>query len=320
MKSLLTLLFCLISIAYVHAQVPVRPPSPEEIEIRIPVQGGDLVGTLAIPRNFNKGVIVLLIGGAGQIDRNGNVSSDRGNYSLQYLSRHLAEAGIASLRYDKRGIAASAPLAKAEEDLRIEDYVVDAAAAIAFLRLDVRFDKVVVAGHGEGALIGMLAAQGKADAYISIAGEALPAGERIKERFKSQAPQARQTLYAKLDSLVAGQTVHVVSSLDALLFRPNAQPYLRSWFRYDPRLEIGKLDIPVLVLQGTCDIEVPTACGQLLQKAQPSATLRLIEGMNHILRTVDGCNEMANMATYSDKDLPITPELVAAVVGFVQGL
>jgi hypothetical protein len=320
MKSLLYLLLIVWAATMLQAQSPALPAVPKEKEIILPVTGGSLVGTLAIPKRFKQGPVVLLIAGSGPTDRNGNNPLGGKNNSLQYLAHHLAEAGIASLRYDKRMIGASKFPGLQEGDLRFEDYVQDAVAWIDYLRQDKRYAKLIVAGHSEGALIGMLAAVGKADAFVSIAGAGKPAVDLLKDQLKAQNMQPLEVLYAKLDSITAGQRVHVMTATDMMLFRPSVQPYMQSWLRYDPRVEIAKLDMPVLLVQGTRDIQVPESDAQALMAAHPRARLAIVVGMNHVFRLVDSEDPAANWATYSDIHLPIASELVTAVVEFVQVL
>lgn len=100
------------------------------------------------------------------------------------------------------------------------------------------------------------------------------------------------------------------------LFRPSVQPYMISWFRYDPQVEIRKLSIPVLLIQGTNDIQVPVEEANRLAAARPEATLVLVEKMNHLLKPVEGDRE-ANVKTYNDPNLPIAPELAGYIKAFV---
>src|SRR6476469_1360645 len=117
---------------------------------------GDLFGTLMLPANFSKGPVALIIAGSGPTDRNGNNPVMK-NESLRMLAQGLATHAIASLRYDKRGIAESKAAMKGEANLRFEDYIKDAQDWIDLLKKDKRFTKVVVIGHSEGSLIGMVA-------------------------------------------------------------------------------------------------------------------------------------------------------------------
>ena len=144
-------------------------------ELKTPT--GTLHGTLLAPESKKPVPVVLIISGSGPTDRDGNSAILPGkNDSLKMLAEGLAAKGIASLRYDKRGIGESAGAMTAEKDLRFETYIDDAAAWAAKLKKDPRFSRVVIAGHSEGSLIGMVAAQkGAAAAYVSIAGLARPA-------------------------------------------------------------------------------------------------------------------------------------------------
>jgi hypothetical protein len=101
------------------------------------------------------------------------------------------------------------------------------------------------------------------------------------------------------------------------LFRPSVQPYMISWFKYDPQKEIVKLKKPVLIVQGTTDIQVTVADANRLQAAKPDAKMVQIEGMNHVLKAAEA-DRMKNIQTYSQPDLPLHPELAPAIVSFIQ--
>ena len=117
-------------------------------------------------------------------------------------------------------------------------------------------------------------------------------------------------------SLLAGKAVANVNPDLYALFRPSVQPYLISEYKYDPAKEIAKLRIPVLIVQGTHDIQVDVKDARLLAAADPRAKLLLIDGMNHIL--VDAPAERAaNIATYSEPQLPLDPHLVPAIARFL---
>jgi len=100
------------------------------------------------------------------------------------------------------------------------------------------------------------------------------------------------------------------------LFRPSIQPYMISWLKYDPAVELKKLKIPVLIIQGTTDIQVSVVDAKLLSAAKPDAKLLLIDKMNHILRTVDGDRD-ANLATYNNASLPLADGFVKEIADFI---
>lgn len=279
---------------------------------------GDVFGTLTTPKTTATIPVALIIAGSGPTDRNGNNPMMK-NESLRYLAYGLASNNIASLRFDKRGIAESKAAGKSEADLRFEDYINDAKQWIGLLKKDKRFSKLVVIGHSEGSLIGMIAALNHADGFVSIAGAGRPADKIIKEQLATQPQIIKDTSYAIIDSLVTGKTVAHVNLALYSLFRPSVQPYMISWFQYDPAREIQKLKIPVLVVQGTNDLQVSAADAKLLANANPKAQLVMINNMNHVLKIVEG-DQQANAAAYRNPDLPVSHELINSVAGFIKGV
>jgi uncharacterized protein len=281
---------------------------------------GTLYGTLEVPSGSGSFPVVLIHAGSGPTDRDGNSPALPGkNDSLKMLAEALAKQGIASLRYDKRAIAASAKAATREEDLRFETYIDDAVAWGKLLRKDKRFGKLTMLGHSEGALILSVAAQRlPADAYISIAGAGSPAGKIILEQLRPQLPPDLMTqVEGIVDSLNRGELVENTPPQLAALFRNSVQPYLISWFKYDPASEVAKLKMPVLILQGDTDIQVRVADAKLLAAAQPAAKLVIVNGMNHLFKLVEA-DQTKQLASYGDPTLPVAPRLIAEIVSFVK--
>ena len=174
-------------------------------------------------------------------------------------------------------------------------------------------------GHSEGALILSVAAQKlPADGYISIAGPGSPAGKVILDQLRLQAPpDLMKQIEGIVDSLNRGQAVQNTPPQLAALFRDSVQPYLISWFKYDPAAEIAKLKMPVLILQGDTDVQVHVADAKLLAAAQPAAKLVIVNGMNHVFKLVDA-DQAKQVASYSDPTLPVAPKLVAEIAAFVK--
>lgn len=291
------------------------PGTFTESGMTLQTSSGNIQGTLCLPMAKGSYPVALIIAGSGPTDRNGNNPYMKNNSLLQ-LSHALARAGIASLRYDKRGIAASTDAGKNEADLRFSDYVHDASAWVDTLKKDTRFSGICIIGHSEGSLIGMLSAA-KADRFISIAGPGEPAAKTIRRQLADQPETIKQDAYPRLDSLENGLLVKTVPPLLISLFRPSVQPYLISWFRYDPSVEIAKLKIPVLILQGREDIQVNADDAQKLAAANKNASLLLIDHMNHVLKNVTG-SRADNLKTYNNPDLPVSEELTNAVISFIR--
>lgn len=276
---------------------------------------GDIYGTFTSPGKFKKIPVALIIAGSGPTDRNGNNSRMK-NDGLKMLAHSLANENIASIRFDKRGIAESIKAAKSEAELRFEDYINDAKQWIELLKKDKRFSKVIVIGHSEGSLIGMIAALPKADKYISIAGVGQSADKVLKEQLAAQPQGIKDISFAVIDTLAMGRKVANINPMFYSLFRPSVQPYLISWFKYDPQAEIKKLTIPILILQGTNDIQVSTEDAKRLSKANKKSQLVFIKNMNHILKITEGDRD-ANIATYNNPALAISEELVKCIVLFI---
>lgn len=277
---------------------------------------GNIFGTLTEPKGFKKGQVVLIIAGSGPTDRDGNNPSMTCD-AYKKIAYELAKNNIASLRYDKRGIAESVASVERESDLVFDNYVQDAAAWITLLKADKRFKNVVVIGHSEGSLIGMCAAyQAKADKYISVAGIGRPASDLLKEQLEAQGAEVKRLAFPLIDSLVQGLSVNVVDPSMQSIFRPSVQPYLISWFKYNPLASIKQIKVPVLLIQGTNDIQVPVEDAKRLLVAKPSAKLMLIDGMNHVLRLSDREREK-NLATYNNPELPLAVGLMDAIIAFI---
>ena len=301
------------------AQSPGGPGRSEAISLTTPT--GLLHGTLLMPAaSAARLPVVLIHAGSGPTDRDGNSPLLAGaNNSLKLLAEALAAEGIASVRFDKRGVAGSVAAARREDDLRFDTYIEDAAAWVTRLRGDARFSTVTVIGHSEGSLIGMVAARrAGASAFVSIAGGGRPAQDIIREQLKQQLPPAMLASAERgIASLAAGKPADSTPPELASLFRPSVQPYLISWFRYDPAKEIAALSVPLLIAQGTTDLQVSVADARLLAAAAPHAKLVLIDGMNHVFKAAAG-DQTAQMRSYGDPTMAVVPALVTAIVELVR--
>jgi pimeloyl-ACP methyl ester carboxylesterase len=292
----------------------------EDVTLKTPT--GDIFGTLEIPAAPAPVPIALIIAGSGPTDRNGNSPALPGsNNSLKMLAEALAENGIASLRYDKRGIAASRAAMTTEADLRFNNFIDDAEAWIKMLGEDKRFSTITVIGHSEGSLIGMVAArEANADGFVSLEGAGRKAQDILTEQLKAQLPPDLMAQTEKvLTTLSSGAIPDSTPPMLAALFRPSVLPYLVSWFKYDPAEEIGKLEVPALVIQGTTDIQTSMTDANALAAGNKSAKLVTIEGMNHILKEVSG-DRLAQVPKYSDPTLPVMPKLIEQIVAFIKSV
>ncbi|PQJ09468.1 hypothetical protein CJD36_019705 [Flavipsychrobacter stenotrophus] len=287
-------------------------------DITMTRDGAVIHGTLTMPDVKGKVPVVLLIAGSGPTDRDGNNTMGVTAASYRLLADSLRNAGIACVRYDKRGIGESAAASKSEADMSFDDIVNDAAGFVGMLNKDERFSGVIVAGHSEGSLVGMVAAgKGGVKKYISISGIADPADKVLKVQLASFPQNVRENADVVMDSLKKGYSVANVHADLMMLFRPSIQPYMRSWLKYDPQAEIKKLKIPVMLVQGDNDVQVATSNAQQLKKALPVAKLVIFKDMTHVLKDAAHDHEK-NMATYKNAALPLTPGLASTIISFIK--
>jgi len=297
-----------------------EPPSYlVQTDVSIPIDHGQhrLYGTLTLPKGIKNPPVVLIIAGSGPTDRDGNQPKMKSNI-YKILADSLAKHGIASLRYDKRGVGQSKIENLDETQLRFEMYADDAAAWIHWLKNQHHFSKIAVLGHSEGSLLGILAIEKEpADLFISVAGPGRPIDVILKEQLAEQSESLAKQAAPIIDSLKAGYKVNNVPKKLRVLFRPSIQPYLMSWMKYDPAREIAKLDIPVLIIQGTTDLQVKPEDAKILADNAKNGKLVIIEGMNHVFRKAPK-SKLKNILTYTNPKLPIMGEFVEAIVNFVK--
>lgn len=297
-----------------------------EREVTLARDFGTLHGTLAEPER-DSNVAVLLIAGSGPTDRDCNSPLGLRTNSFRYLADELQKAGIASLRYDKRGIGASA-FDKPEKMAKVvfEDFVGDATAWAEYLFAQ-GYRKIVLAGHSEGALIALCAAQDnpRITAIISVAGPGFPFDEIIKKQLSRQLPLTEMALYIQAEGIIAslkrGERAADIPQPLAALFHPSVQPFLISIFRYDPRTLIRSLEIPVLIVQGDNDLQVTVDNAEALAEAQPQAHKAIITGMTHPLKkSADTTLQGQMTSVYSNSTLSLDPDFAQAVTAFINEL
>lgn len=309
MKPIITLLFFLFA-SVIHAQ----SITEESVEI------GELKGTLSLPEEESN-TAILLIAGSGPTDRNGNSALGLNNNSLKMVAHQLTEGGYTVLRFDKRGIAESKGAVTDPSSLRFDHFVDDAKSWLGLLS-DKGYTNLIIIGHSQGSLVGMLAAQGNRNvkALVSIAGLAEDSGEAIVRQLNAQSPVLAEDARINIDSIKAGYTVTRFNPYLISIFGPAIQPFLKSYIAYTPAKEIQKLNIPVLIINGTNDLQVGVDQASSLKEAYSSGEIIIIEGMNHVLKDVPENDLTANAASYNNPELPLSDGLVASILNFINKL
>jgi uncharacterized protein len=306
-KSIFTIIGCMFAL-YLTAQ--------KTDTIFVTIDGAKLHTVLTTPKSAEKVPLAIFIAGSGPTDLDGNNPMMKNN-SLRYLSDALVANNIATLRFDKYGIAQSADPNFDESKLTFDRYVNDVQSLIAQMK-EKGFSDIYIVGHSEGSLIGLAALQTiKVKGFISVAGAGFPADEILKTQLKPQLqPDMYNTTVVLIDSLKNGNQVTSAPMLLYSIFRPSVQPYLISWFNYSPVELMSKISCPSLILQGDKDVQITVTDAQNLANAATNGKLVLIKGMNHILKTIQG-DVQENMASYSNPDLPINQELSNSIINFI---
>jgi esterase/lipase len=288
-------------------------------EINLLVRKATISGTIYTPVSPQKPPIVLIISGSGPTDRNGNSLALPGkNNCLLQIAEALAHNGIASLRYDKRIIGKSRLAQGMREDsLVFSDMIDDAEQLYHFLEKS-GYKEIYIVGHSEGSLIGMALAQRvKPEGYVSIAGSGRKAADILKEQLAALPEQLKTDGYTIIDSLESGHLVKKVNPSLLAAFRPSVQPYMISWFSYDPATIISSLKCRILILQGSNDLQVKEKDAEALKQANPNAKLVIIKNMNHVLKEVESADQNENVKAYSNPALTVMPELTNEIINFI---
>lgn len=311
MKIYIALLLFITSFSIYSQEKTVKT---EEIQI-----DSILKGTLFSPEKISKKTkLVILIAGSGPTNRNGNSTIGGVNNSLKFLAEGLTQNGIAVFSYDKRGLNKVGNKTLEEKSVVFEDFINDAKNVISYFKSQKKYSKIIIAGHSEGSLIGMVASFKNADGYISIAGAGRPIDEILSEQIAKNAPFLKDATDKGLAILKEGKTFENKMPMLESLFRESIQPYMISWIKYNPQNELKKLQIPILIINGTKDLQVPPSDAELLNKANPKSELKIIENMNHVFKEIK--NDDDNIKSYSNPKLPVIPELIESISKFTNSI
>lgn len=299
-------------------QVYEAPVISGESDIYVSTSYGNLIGNLVVPEKKEHYPVAIIIAGSGPTDRDGNNPMMGSGYIYRNLAIELQKRGIASLRYDKRGIGASADALIREEDLRFDYYVNDVVDWVKKIRDRDDISSIFLIGHSQGSLLAILAAQKvEVDGIISIAGMGRPMADVLEDQLSEQPEPYSSEAIEILNSLRQGQMVHDVSKELAPIFRVQVQPFLLSAMRYNPKAEIAKLDIPILIIHGTTDLQVTVQDAKILHNANKKSQLIIIDNMNHVMRNAT-TDRQSNLNTYGNPELPFSEGFLENTIKFIQ--
>ncbi|MFC3077574.1 alpha/beta hydrolase [Phenylobacterium terrae] len=286
---------------------------------------GTLHGVMLTPSDVARPPVVLIVPGSGPTDKDGNNTLGATAASYRRLAEALVDQGVASVRIDKRGMFDSAGAAADPNNVTIGDYARDVAAWAQGLKPVTGAACVWVLGHSEGALVAAVAAAERSQdicGLVLVAGAGRPLGQLLREQLKANPANAPllDEAFAAIEKLEKRQPVDV-ARLPAplqMLFLPAFQPFLMDAMSYDPPELLRKYQGPVLVVQGTTDLQISMADAERLAAARPGVKLVKVEGMNHVLKAAPADRD-GNLATYREPLKPVDHKAVDAIVDFVKG-
>ncbi len=284
--------------------------------------GVTLHGSLLLPsleQSAEPFAVAIIIAGSGPTDRNGNNVMMLNN-SLKMLAEGLAERGIASIRYDKRGVAESQNFNLDESQMDLEVFAKDVLYWIGFSERDSRLGEVTLIGHSEGGKIALVACEMGADIAkaVLVATPGRTLDKVLKEQLAHQPPQVKDTAYAIIDSLKDGKYIKEVPIYLNSLFRESVQKFLISDIQTDPSELISRVDVPVLIVQGTTDIQINMRDARALSASNHEAELVIIDNMNHILKDCKSLDNGEQLPVYSNPTIPLSSRLVPAISEFIR--
>ncbi len=272
-------------------------------------------GTLLKPNAIEKPSLAIIIAGSGPTNRDGNQNFLQNN-SLKKLAETLTNNGIATFRYDKR-IVKQIRQGNVDKDIMFDDFVSDAIAVVDYFKAQDTYTKIYVIGHSQGSLIGMLAAKDKTDGFISLAGAGNNIGDVLVEQVSKMAPTLEEETQRVVNGLKQGEMVENFPAPLASIFNLGVQPFMMNWITYNPTEILANLDMPILIINGTKDLQVSESEAEILKNANEKATLKIIKNMNHVLFEIEG-DELENSKSYNESSRALSPELITTITEFIK--
>ena len=327
---------------------PPYPYATEEVVFRNEAEGATLSGTLIYPINYlfvpkESVPVVLFVTGSGGQDRNEEIF---GHKPFLVIADYLAKRGIASLRYDDRGVGKSTGPTQGATTL---NNLADAEAGIAYLRSLNRFGKVGVIGHSEGGTIAfMMGANKNVDFLVSLAGTAASGLEVIIGQNKA-AMQLQGILpmmiedYAKAldilykDRLAGKQIANQEQYVEDLCknhsltlptnFKANLMQcitaggeWITCFLGYHPSEAIRKVICPTMALNGTLDLQVLSKDNLPIIKANlPHNDQHLIKEYNSLNHLFQHCTPVTAL-NYGGIEETISEEVLWDIADWIMNL
>jgi hypothetical protein len=287
---------------------------------------------------------VVIVGGSGPQDRNGTI---QGHEPFHVLGDHLTRQGIAVLRYDERGVGASEGTLRGATS---RDLAGDVQAAVAFLAEQPGIDasRVGIIGHSEGGMIAPMVATetDQVGFLVLLAAPGLPGREILADQLedigRSRGVDSRalavqrgtqqrifEALTQEADSAdIATELKQIMRDTQGIsgeeAIEQQVQQLTSPWFRffvsYDPRPALRQVDVPVLALTGSNDLQVAAdtnlaAIEDALKSGQnPPHTVRVVDGLNHLLQP----SETGAVSEYGRIETTLAPRVLEEIAAWIR--
>jgi esterase/lipase len=275
----------------------------------------NIYGSIVEPKSRSNSNLVIFIGGSGPIDRDGNQSFMKCDM-FKKLAYSLSEKGISSFRYDKR-VVTQIRKGKLDKKITFDDFVSDAIAIIDFF--ESKYNSIVIAGHSQGSLVGLLSIKEGVSGFISLSGAGRTIDMVIEDQISKTAPMLLEDTKNIFKILRSGKITEDFPLPLYSLFNIEIQPFMISWMQHDPKQIIAKTLIPSLIINGDNDLQVDEKEAKLLYNSAQNSEILIVKNMNHVLVEIEG-DKLKNMKSYNNPDLKISELVIEKMVEFIEKL
>jgi esterase/lipase len=275
----------------------------------------NIYGSIVEPKSRSNSNLIIFIGGSGPIDRDGNQSFMKCDM-FKKLAYSLSEKGISSFRYDKR-VVTQIRKGKLDKKITFDDFVSDAIAIIDFF--ESKYNSIVIAGHSQGSLVGLLSIKEGVSGFISLSGAGRTIDMVIEDQISKTAPMLLEDTKNIFKILRSGKITEDFPLPLYSLFNIEIQPFMISWMQYDPKKIIAKIPIPSLIINGDNDLQVDEKEAKLLYNSAQNSEILIVKNMNHVLVEIEG-DELKNVKSYNNPDLKISELVIEKMVEFIERL
>ena len=272
-------------------------------------------GTLLKSEKEINSKIVILIGGSGPVDRDGNQSFMKTDM-LKKLAFSLSKKGLATFRYDKR-IVNQIIAGNIDKNMMFDDFVDDAVSVVNYFKS--KYKTIVIAGHSQGSLVGLLCLDPNVSGFISISGVGSPIDKIIESQVSKTAPLLLEDTKKTLEIMRNGNTTYDFPIALSSIFNIDVQPFMINWMQYNPSDIIANISIPCLIINGDKDLQVEVEEAKILNNSAQNSELLIVKNMNHVLVEIKG-DELDNAKSYNNPNLEIAPNVCEKIIDFINKL